>query len=349
MAPLGNQAYNRLLNLLHAKTVPEIRQKVSVVKRVLYDHETSTDSETSVLDDMMHSPWEQKPMSMAVKEVENAIPKVLKSNVLRLKCPIAQVGRADLHNIYPITRDRHFALPELMRKGLQFHVVKARNPISLLFTGSYYLVFANYNQACLYYLESKGKLINGFEVDLDFVYPNKTHLKYMGSPVLHQKKIDAVEGFDDLSEKFKQLDCLKIFRGSETQLKIITELEKVKRDRSAFMNLDKDPLFEILEYFMDVPTRYSLVVVRNLPLGVTKPLLSQLLWNYEFATENNPQDSMGIIHSSSASQVTLALMRFKDETNARRFVRNYHGRPWNKISNSNVKPLYEPIRCEIID
>lgn len=349
MAPLGNPAYNRLLNLLHAKTVPEIREKVSVMKRVLYDHESSPDSETSVLDDMMHSPWEQKPMSMAVEEVEKSMPKLSKSNILRLNCPIAQIGRADLHNIYPMIRDRRFALPELMRKGLNFHVVKARNPISLLFTGSYYLVFPNYNQACVYYLESKGKLINGFEVDLDFVYPNKTNLKYMGSPILHSKNINSIEGFDDLSEKFKQLDSLDLFRDSETQLKIIEELEKVKKDRSAFMNMEKDPLYEILEYFMDVPSRYNLVIVRNLPFGVTKPNLNQLLWNYEFATENNPQDSMGILHCSPATQVTLALMRFKDETNARRFVRNYHGRPWNKMSKSNVKPLYESIRCEIVD
>lgn len=349
MAPLGNPAYNQLLNLLHAKTVPEIREKVSVVKRVLYDHESSADSETSVLDDMMHSPWQQKPMSIAMEEVEKMNPKVSKSNVLRLNCPIAQVGRADLHNIYPLNRDRHFALPELMRRGLQFHVVKARNPISLSFMGSYYLVFPNYNQACVYYLESKGKLINGFEIDLDFVYPNKTHLKLMGSPILHSKKIDAIDGFEDLSETFKQLDCLKLFRGSEPQLKIITELEKIEKDRSSFVNLNIDPLYDILEYYMDVPTRYNLVVVRNLPFGITKPNLNQLLWNYEFATENNPQDSMGILHSSPATQVTLALMRFKDETNARRFVRNYHGRSWHKMNKSNLKPLYEPIRCEIVD
>lgn len=359
MPPQGTPSYNRLLNLLHSKTVPEVREKISVVKRVLYEHDSSPapsdDSSgsgspvTSILDQMMHSLYEQKPMTQAMEMVQNNLPNGPKSNVLRLNCPFSHVGRADLHNIYPINKDRQFVLPDPLRKGLKFQVVKARNPISLLFAGSYYLVFPNYNQACVYYLESKGKLLNGFEVDLEFVYPSKNHLKYMGSPILHSKNINTIDDFAPLSEKVKHLDCAELFTDSANQLKILTELEKVKRDRSEFTNTYKDPLYDILEYFMDVPFRYSLVLVHNLPFGITKPSLNQLLWNYEFSTESNPHDSMGILHASPATQVSLALLRFKDETNAARFVRNYHGRAWNKMGKTNVKPLYEPIRCEIVD
>lgn len=350
MSRSGKVAYDRLLSLLHAKTIPEVRLKIPAVKRILYAHEPDTESESSILDDMMHSRWGEKPMITAIDEVESSLKNSPKSNVLRLRCPVGQVGRADLHNIYPRGRERQFALPEAVKKGLEFHVVKGRNPITLLFAGYYYLVFPNYNHACVYYLESKGKLINGFDVDLEFVSLNSDHLKFMGSPLLHSTNVfEPVRNFESLSENFRRLQSSEIFKESANQLKIVAELEKVLGDRSAYTNMDTDPLYDILEYFMDIPSRYSLVVVRNLPFGITRPTLNHLLWNYEFATEKNPQKSMRILHSNTTAQITLALMHFKDEANARRFVRNYHGSHWNKMSKANLKPLYEPIRCEIVD
>lgn len=345
----GNPAYNRLLNLLHAKSIAEARPKVAAVKRVLYDHAAPSYPAQSILDDLMKKRWEQQPLKAAIAETEQIAPHGVKSNVLVLNCPMAHVGRVDLHNIYPRINDRRFALPQALRDGPRFHVVKARNPVTLLFAGCYYLVFANYNQGCAYYLESRGKLINGFGVDLRFVHPNVHHLKHMGSSLLHSRSTAPVANFEVLSQTYKQRSYKEVFAESAPQCKIIAELEKIDRDRSAYCDLDQDPLFDLLEYFMDIPSRYSLVVVRNLPFGITRPVLYQLLWNYEFATAENPQDSMRLLHSDPGAQVTVVLLHFKDEVNARRFVRNYHGRHWDKMIKIKLKALYEPIRCEIVD
>lgn len=342
-------AYNRLLNVLHSKTVPEIGHKMSAVKRVLYDEESASRTGPSILDDMMRGRKDQKQMHAAMALAESRIPGIAKSNILRLNCPIAQVATADLHNIYPSSQDRQFALPPDIRNGPMFHLVKSRNPFSLLFLGSYYLIFPNYNQACVYYIESKGKLINGFEMNLEFVHPTENHLRHMGSPLLDLRNRVSTADLEQLSDNYKQMPCKDIFYGSDRQLKIITELGNIEKDRSSYRNLDADPLFGIMEYFLDIPSRYSLVVVRNLPFGITKPTLNQLLWNYDFRTEDNPQNSIRILHSDTTTQTTLVLIAFKDALNARRFVRNYHGRQWDKMSKIKLKSLYEPIRCEIVD
>lgn len=342
-------AYDRLLNVLYSKTVPEIGHKMSAVKRVLYDEEPVSHPETSILDDMMRGRKDQKQMLDAMALTESRISGIAKSNILRLNCPVAQIATSDLLNIYPSSQDRQFALPTDLSRGPVFHSIKARNPFNLQFLGSHYLLFPNYNQACVYYMESKGKVINGFEMDLDFVLPTENHLKHIGSPLLHLNNKVPTENLEQLSESYKQMACEDIFHASDRQLKIIAELNNIEKDRSTYQNLDTDPLYGIMRYFADIPSRYSTVVVRNLPFGITKPALNQLLWNYDFKTEENPQNSIRILHSDTISQSTLVLIAFKDVLNARRFVRNYHGRQWDKMSKLKLKSLYEPIRCEIVD
>lgn len=349
MSRPATPAYERLLKLLHSKVVPEVQDKTSVVMRVLFNNTSEALRQTSVLDDMMNTPWDQKPMTAAMQDIEKLNPQAVKSNIIRLRCPMAAVGREDLSNLFPIPRDRHYSLPTAIQKGLSFNVVKARNPFTLLFLGSYYLVFPNYNQACVYYLETKQKLINGFEMELEFVAPTERHLRVMGSPLLSSKFNDSEKILTHLSENYKKISCLSLFQLSRKQLRIVSELAKINPDRSEYANQDIDPLYQILEYFMDTASRYNTVVVRNLPLGITRPAIYQLLWNYEFATDHNPLDSMEILQSNAADQLSLALLNFKNEDNARRFVRNYHGRLWDKTIKADVKPLYEPIRCEIVD
>lgn len=351
MDKLPPGAYGRLLNLLYKKSVPEINNKVPIVKRVLYDQDPHQEPLKSVLDELMEHLWRQKPIEIAVQDVKSALPDTKLSNILHFSCKNSLVGRQDFHNIFPINRERQYFLDQELRKGLLFHVVKARNPVSLLFSGLYYLVFPNLNQTCVYYLETKGKLINGFNLDFEFVLPTEKHLKRMSSPLLQSYDIALVESaVKSLNPNSVGVAPISdIFRNSPSKCRIIDELKLIDADRSRYMNKDNDPLFHLLELFIDVPGRYKQVLVRNYPFGLSKPALLNLLWDYQLASVENPLSSIAHIHSDPVTQTTSTLLNFRDEVNARRFVRNHHGRRWEKILNRDDKAVYEPILCEILD
>lgn len=351
MDKLPPGAYNRLLNLLYKKTVPEINTKVPIVKRVLYDQDPNEESLKSTLDELMERLWRQKPMETAVVDVKSESPDIKISNILHFSCKNSLAGRMDFHNIFPINRERQYFLDQELRKGLLFHVVKGRNPVSLIFSGLYYLVFPNVNQACVYYSETKEKLINGFNLKFEFVFPTEKHLKRMSSPLFE------AYGNSTMENSFKGIDpnsvgsapISDIFRHSTSKGRIIDELALLKTDRTRYMNNVKDPLYDLLELYMDVPGRYKQVLVRNYPFGLSKPALQNLLWDYQLASVENPLSSIAHIHSDPVTQTTSTLLNFRDEANARRFVRNHHGRRWEKILNRDDKALYDPILCEILD
>lgn len=351
MNKLPPGAYNRLLNLLYKKTVPEINPKVPIVKRVLYDQDPLEASLKSPLDELMERLWRQKPIETAIEDVKRKLPNTTISNILQFSCRNALAGRQDFHDIFPINRERQYFLDHELRKGLQFHVVKARNPVSLIFSGLYYLVFPNVNQACVYYAETKGKLINGFAMNFEFVLPTEKHLKRISSPLIQTPNNilveNAVKGISPSSVGLVPIS--DIFRHSPSKSRIIEELNKLDSDRSCYVNTAKDPLFDLLEIYMDVPGRYKQVLVKNYPFGLSKPALLNLLWDYQLSSPENPLSSISHIHSDPVTQTTSTLLNFRDEANARRFVRNYHGRRWEKILTRDDKALYEPILCEILD
>lgn len=337
---------DRLLNLLYKKTVPEIRPRIPAVKRVLYEQPIAPPGK-SALDSLMKYLWWQDPMENAMEEITKKIPKIPKSNVIELRCKNAFVGKDDLINMFPVAEERQYNLEGDLEKGLEFHVIKARNPVSLLFLGSYYLVFPNYNQACVYYLETQGKHINGLEMDLNFLKITENHLKRMSSPFLHHPT--PIENFDYLSDNYGRVSISDLFQKSPNQLFNLKEILGIPRKKSKFVSQNVDPMYNILNEYLGKQFRNRLVIVRNLPLGVTGPGLESLLWDYEFENEDNPQASITNLFSNASTHITLALMKFKDHKNAKRFVRNYHGRKWEKVTNRKEKSLYEPILCEIAD
>lgn len=351
MGKLPPGAHNRLLNLLYKKTVPEINTKLPIVKRVLYDSDPDEASLKSVLDELTERLWRQKPIETATLDVKNTLPNATLSNVLHFPCKNSLVGRLDFHNIFPVNRERHYFLDQELRKGLNFHTVKGRNPVSLKFSGLYYLVFPNVNQACVYYSETKGKVINGFKLNFAFVLPTEQHLKRMSSPLFQAYGNAIVENSSKAVDPTSVgiMAIRDIFRHSLSKLRIIDELELLDADRTQYTHTTKDPLFDLLALYMDVPSRYKQVVVRNYPFGLSKPALLNLLWDYQLASTDNPLNSIAHIHSDPVTQTTSTLLNFKDEANARRFVRNHHGRKWEKILNRKDKALYEPILCEILD
>lgn len=366
--PSGPSKPNRLLNLLFKETVPVTKFRLPLVKRVLYENDTSKPGQSSkrsssVLDDLLQYEWQQKPLEKAAKDLRQLLPHLPRSNVLRLNCPHTLINADDLHNILPRPKERHYVMNGPLKKGLKFHVVKGRNPLTLMFLGFYYLVFPNYIQACAYYLETKHKILNGLPIDLSFVALDSLQLKHMSSPhfrpgqVLNQSSQTQSSSDLPTSQTSPQTPNVasannaldKVFKDSPIFLEVAKKLEQAGVNRSAYKKFEIDPIYQIMYSYLCVPERYSMVLARNLPFGISTAALERLLWDYEFSTELNPQASISTLHSDPESQATLVLLKFKDEKNARRFVRNFHGRKWDKMLSRKTKSLHDPILCEIVD
>lgn len=340
--------YERLASLLYKKTVPEVKPKLPIMKRVLYEPELNPNaSRKSVLEDLMEFEWDQKPMALAMADMVQRNGKIEKSNILRLDCRNKYVGRSDLRDIFPVMRERRYIMPA-KQKDLDFNVVKSRNPFSLLFTGAYYLIFQNFNQACVYYLETAAKALNGIAVNLTFVQPTENNLRKMCSPLLTSNDV-LPQMIESGQKSFGSIPISEIFAGSPVANELLSNLLHSPKDRSGYHDSMVDPVYTWASRLAGIPGRYNQVLVQNLPFGITGPALENLLWDYEFENEEDPQKSILNFYTNSSLQTTLALLRFKDEDNARRFVRNYHGRRWEKMLSRKEKPLYAPILCEIVD
>lgn len=351
MPRLPDGAYKRLLGLLYKKAAPELNTKVPMVKRILYDLDLSEESSKSVLDELVENQWRQKPMETAVQDVQQELATIQPTSLLRFSCKNAYVGGDDMQNIFPINRERKYFLELDLRKGIQFSVVKSRNPISLQFTGAYYLIFPNVSQACVYYMETKAKVINGMDLNLEFVRPIDQHLKKMASPFL-QRDINSILAHNKLevpSDKVGTAPIEKIFACSDFKLRIISQLRQLEEDRSRFVGQTADPLYELLTFFVDSNIRNRLVLVKNLPFGISEPALENLLWDYELDNQDDPQSSITRMEVDPVTQSSKTLIKFSDPIDATRFVRNFHGRRWEKMSSRKEKALYEPLLCEIVN
>lgn len=350
MARLPEGAYRRLLGLLYKKTAPEINTKVPIIKKVLYDLDLSEESNKSALDELLENQWRQKPMDSAVDDVRNHT-KAPVSNLLRFSCQNAYIGARDMESIFPINRERHYFLDLELRKGLQFETIKARNPINLTFSGAYYMIFPNTAQACVYYMETKSKLINGMDLKLEFVQPHLHHLKKMASPYLDRdiNRILESHKLNVSSDKVGVTPIEEIFGCSLFKLRTITQLQQLDEDRTRISGHLVDPIFELLTFFVDTNIRNRLVLVKNLPFGISEPALENLLWDYELDNQDDPQSSITRIEMDPVTQSSLTLIKFNDPVEATRFVRNFHGRKWEKMLTRKTKALYEPLLCEIVD
>lgn len=290
-------------------------------------------------------------MSEAVQDVRKELPNSPISILLRFECKNAFVGGDDLENIFPINREREYLLELDLRKGIKFQTVKARNPLNLQFTGSYYLIFQNLEQACVYYRETRSKVINGLPFKLRFVEPKEQHLKKIASPFLERDVGNVLKDNKMVSESDKVglISVEDLFASSSMKSRIITQLKQLDTDRSRNTGHNVDPLFELLTFFVDADIRRRSVLVKNLPFGISEPAIENLLWDYELDNQDDPQKSITRIEIDPLTQTSRTLIKFSDSIDAKRFVRNFHGRKWEKILSRKDKALHEPILCEIVD
>lgn len=326
------------------KAQAEIPAKIPVVMRRLYEADPN-ESSSSILEELVNNGPKQKNSLLARDDVASLLTEAPKSNVLRFECRNAYVGRRDFYNIQPIPRERLYSYKNPLTKGLRFDVVKARNPLSLLFSGAYYLVFPNHLQACIYYMETRNRVMNGFNMKLEFVSPLHTHLKRMGSPLLEPGS--QFSPLPNLAAHDKS-SFDSIFKQSTEKSEILRQLERYKGYKDTSL-LDLHPNYHLLQRFMGIPSRYQLVLVRNLPFGLSRQTLSDLLWDYRFSDRVAPLNSWKEIIKDPTTQTHLTLIHFGDEQSAMRFVRNFHGRKWDPVNKEREKQLYQPVLCEILE
>lgn len=292
-------------------------------------------------------------MVQAVHDVNSSC----QSNIIRLRST-GYINVSDFHNIFPINRERNYLLPGILRDGLLFEMVKGRDPFTLEFDGTYFLVFENHVQACVYAKETELKVINGLRVRWEFVDMNKSVRKMVTPWIDHihsnsTEKRSLVSSHSLLAENISKSATLhqgqpiqsiplsKIY--APDKLSIIQQITKL--GNGDFLSLDPHPSYPLLCKLIDSPQRLSCVLVHNLPFGLSKHTLPRLLWNYDLAVRN----AITTIASDILKERHVHLLRFQNPSSAIRFVRNFHGKKWDSMQHQNEeKKLYDPITCEIL-
>lgn len=243
---LAPAAASRLRGLLYKKALAEVAPKVLPVLNVLY----GGGSHGLALDAVLGHQFSFRPMAAALADVRPFA--AVESNVLRFSCRLAYVGAADWRSLYPAPRERLYLvgdgprhLDPVWREGLRFEAVKARDPQLLAFSGAYYLVFANFHHAALYYLETRRKMVNGVPLALEFV-----------PPLAHVRKMMPFA-------------------------RLLAPLEALPQ--RTYTGHDVDPHYDVLCGLAAVAQRRRTVRVRNLPFGLSVHSVPRLLWDYDLA------------------------------------------------------------------
>lgn len=340
-------ANSKLLKLLYDSTATEANRRVPLAVKYLQASGSSSSGSSSspspsfiggsALDNLLQNDWNQKPFHQAIASLPKHPDTTTQSNILMLQCPNSLLVNTDFYNIYPLQRDRMFLLPNSLKLGIKFSVIKARHPLSLSFRNAYYLVFPSYTHAATYWLETRNKAVNGFPWKLRFVDIND-HLKYMASPWLSPDTQLAPLN----SQTMVGVPTGDIFKHSARKFKLMNSVSESHFDTN----------YETINEFVDISSRAACVVVRNLPFGLSKHALPRLLWDYDFPELPQQKCFVPIIRDP-LSQLNLTLIRFKDHENAKRFVRSFHGKRWHGFRSGadkeKFKRLYEPLLCEIVN
>ncbi|ODV76975.1 uncharacterized protein CANTADRAFT_321000 [Suhomyces tanzawaensis NRRL Y-17324] len=353
MSRLTKEASQRLANLLYASTSTEVASKVPIVTKHLYgDLNTHI---KSALDGLMENEWNQIPTEAALDLVPANAPK---SNILQLKCNCSFLTRNDFLNLFPINRERRFLLPQELREGLKFQVVKKRDPLTLTFENAYYLIFPNHLQACIYYMETQHKAVNGLAMDFKFEELSRNKLKYIMSPFLGPDGLNLLQSmkqsnalnkhtiqnpFHEFQTPSQHISTESILKYAPLKSEILSQLLKLEVDPKS---KDVNPNYELLTQLTDASTRANSVLVRNLPFGLSKHTIPRLLWDYDLVRKS----PITTIVNNPVKQTHIQLIRFENSASSERFVRNFHGKKWDTMQHhQDEKKFYEPILCEIVD
>lgn len=279
----------------------------------------------------MENDWNQKPLSQAETDLPKLASTQIKSNVLKFNCKNNYISGDTFRNLYPIKRERKYQLPpDIVQRGPALAAIKGRDPHDLRPLGLYYLIFEDFTQAAAYWLETLGKVTNGFDLNLEFTELSSKELSHISSPHLDKQagiEVQQNDGPDSMMALARER--VTDIQPSDPSSPLVYELEDV---------------LTLSQYLI----RKSTVLVKNLPFGLSKHALPKILWDYQLR-HLDYSHSIHTVVNDPINQLHLKMISFADEQNARRFVRNYHGRKWDSVQTVKEKKLYEPILCEVVE
>lgn len=308
MSKPSTEATKKLMNLLYSSTASQI----SSTKSIISDVTTPTISRMLYNDQESTVPTLDKITSKLKMPAENAILSLwpeYKSNIVRFKCPNSYITKHDMWKLLPSERNCKYNL-----KLSPFELIKSRNK-QLEFRNKYYLLFENQLNAAVYIKETEGKIINGIELNFEFMKLSESLLESMSHP--------KISDFSKINE-ILQLEENESIEISNTKI---------------FDN------YKFLKNWLN-PNRENYVIVRNWPYGLNEGTVYRLLWNYQLI---NIIDVVSDIYNENR----MVLLQFGNPKDSARFIRNYHGKKWDYLQGkSNRRPretiFYQPLLCESI-
>ncbi|RLV91300.1 hypothetical protein JA1_003955 [Spathaspora sp. JA1] len=107
----------------------------------------------------------------------------------------------------------------------------------------------------------------------------------------------------------------------------------------------EDDNYEILQQLISRDERSKYVRIQNLPFNLKPGTIQKLLWDY-----NLPNSKVIPITKDLTNETNISLIKFNHIMDAQRFVRNFHGKKWDRINKKDPEiQFFEPILCEIVD
>ncbi|CAK9441392.1 uncharacterized protein LODBEIA_P52600 [Lodderomyces beijingensis] len=320
----ATETSKRLMNLLYDQTasklqLPEVMPQVYSKSSLYLDLDKDEDGSTSPSNgddswlEFYHSSQSRKiPARDALLKCS---PK-FQSNIMSFQCPNSYITKNDFQNMLPRKRYQTYNLNPVD----DFEVIKKRDDNMLSFQNEYLFIFKNQLSACVYQLETQNKLLNGMPMNLNFepIEVITRHLlpKKLQQQPNHSRLVDEI-----------------IFLNSS-----IVPLDRLEEQ---FSNYD------LLMDMLRLPEQRRSLLVHNWPFGVKLSTIKQYFRNFGL----DPVHPRTVIESNIARETNIILLHFNKETDALRFMRNFHGRDWSMLqefSSTREKVFYQPLLCETL-
>ncbi|OWB85332.1 hypothetical protein B5S33_g3996 [[Candida] boidinii] len=278
------------------------------------------------------------------------------SNILKLNYNNHFLLKSDFEKLLPDLNSRQYKVKDLQNKNLITELIKGRYASNLKPNGSYYLVFNNFEDAAVYYHETKGKKINGKQISFEFISSINNELKYMYFPILPDLRISKYID-KNLVENWFTNDLIKSLNKNETNSALITISKHLWEDykQSSRNNENLDSINGNLnekktDKFKNLPIieRTNTVILNNIPENFKSNDIAEWLWEYdlypieELSIRKIINSSGGGNNSNKINKLNTWCLIFNNELEARRFILQYDSR--HLFENENL-PI---IKAEIL-
>ncbi|ODV96090.1 hypothetical protein PACTADRAFT_75270 [Pachysolen tannophilus NRRL Y-2460] len=342
--PSNLREEDKLLKLLFKSAAKDVEDQVPKLSKFLMDNLDSTS-----LDYKDSSSLSSELLD--IKEAPKNLPRSnltrFKSNILKFKSRDSLLEHSDFKRIYPMREERVYDIGQ--KHCLSFDFVKGRHPKNLLSNGYFYLIFASFEEAAVYWLETLGRQLNGTDVTFSFADLNQ-EFEFFQTPLLKNLEISQFLNLKELDSVDKNKNefasFIKFHKNKKEQLlkqqkkhdslQENTELEsgqgigKISSNLNSMPLADHIPLHEQDKVNFEIK-RSNCVLLANLPKHVTSEELHDFFWNYDLYPIE--EEAIQLLLKNDLMNFNYWLVVFTNIDDAERCVRNLNGRHWYNNEN----------------